>query len=341
MQRKKLQVFVSSTYTDLPQERQAAVEAILTAGHIPAGMELFSAGDESQLEVIRRWIEESDVYLLILGGRYGSLEPTTGKSYIHLEYEHAIATGKPLFAVVITPDALEAKVKLAGTAAVETENPQKFKQFRSDVLARMVRFWSDPRDIKLAILETLAEHSRRDDLPGWVRATQEVNAAALAEEISRLARENNALRERLASTTPPTLEATTYEGLVFEEFYRLLATTPAASVSDEIDKRVKKVAQIFGDSAVGLLHVFWVYSEKIRGRITVEENTTLLTSMLKLKDYGVLRYSGGAIGAAGRPGVQYFDLTEVGHQFLLRLRVKRDSQSADECLLPKNRNQRA
>ena len=41
---KKLQVFVSSTYTDLIEERQAAVEAILDAGHIPAGMELFKAG---------------------------------------------------------------------------------------------------------------------------------------------------------------------------------------------------------------------------------------------------------------------------------------------------------
>ena len=53
-QKKKLQVFVSSTYTDLREERQAAVEAILTAGHIPAGMELFAAGDETQVNVINR-----------------------------------------------------------------------------------------------------------------------------------------------------------------------------------------------------------------------------------------------------------------------------------------------
>lgn len=38
MPKKKLQVFVSSTYVDLKEERQAAVEAILNAGHIPAGM---------------------------------------------------------------------------------------------------------------------------------------------------------------------------------------------------------------------------------------------------------------------------------------------------------------
>jgi len=69
--RKRLQVFVSSTYTDMRPERQAAVESILKAGHIPERMELFTAGDQTQLQVIRRWSEESDVFLLILGGRYG------------------------------------------------------------------------------------------------------------------------------------------------------------------------------------------------------------------------------------------------------------------------------
>jgi hypothetical protein len=85
-QKRKLQVFVSSTYIDLREERQAAVEAILLAGHIPAGMELFAAGDQSQMQVIKQWIDESDVYLLILGGRYGSIEATSQKSYIHFHY---------------------------------------------------------------------------------------------------------------------------------------------------------------------------------------------------------------------------------------------------------------
>jgi tetratricopeptide (TPR) repeat protein len=42
--KRKLQIFVSSTYSDLKGERQAAVEAILRSGNIPAGMELFAAG---------------------------------------------------------------------------------------------------------------------------------------------------------------------------------------------------------------------------------------------------------------------------------------------------------
>ena len=79
---KKLQIFISSTYIDLKEERQAAVQAILKAGHIPAGMELFTAGDKSQMETIKRWIDESDIYMLILGGRYGSIEPTTSLSRV-------------------------------------------------------------------------------------------------------------------------------------------------------------------------------------------------------------------------------------------------------------------
>ena len=71
---KIMEGFVSSTWTDMILERQAAVEAILEAGHIPAGMELFSADNKKQFEVIKKWIRDSDVFILILGGRYGSRE---------------------------------------------------------------------------------------------------------------------------------------------------------------------------------------------------------------------------------------------------------------------------
>jgi hypothetical protein len=102
MAERKLQVFVSSTFSDLQDIRQAAVAAILKAGHIPAGMELFTSGDTSQMDVIRRWIEESDVYMLLLGARYGSIEPTTGLSYTELEYDYAVSLGKPFFSIVLT-----------------------------------------------------------------------------------------------------------------------------------------------------------------------------------------------------------------------------------------------
>lgn len=215
---KKLQVFVSSTFDDLKPERQAAVEAILTAGHIPAGMELFTAGDESQMEVIKQWIDESDVYLLILGGRYGSIEPKSGKSYIQLEYEYAVSKSKPFFACVLNEATTEARVKAKGTSVIELENPHKLKEFRAQVLTKMCKFWEDTKDIKIAITETLSQFGRREDLTGWVRPNTQSNVPALADEIARLSKENAHLRSQLATTTKEDL----INGLPFCELQALL-----------------------------------------------------------------------------------------------------------------------
>lgn len=216
--RKKLQVFVSSTFTDLRKERQAAVEAILTAGHIPAGMELFTAGDESQMQVIKQWIDESDVYVLILGGRYGSIEPITGKSYIELEYEYALSKGRPLFACVISDAAIDAKVTAEGRKVIEQENPQKLKEFRAAVLTKMSKFWEDTKDIKIIISETLSTFARREDLVGWVRANSQSDLPALADEIARLSKENAQLRSQLSSA----VQEERINGVTFQELKVLL-----------------------------------------------------------------------------------------------------------------------
>lgn len=197
MKDKKLQIFVSSTYSDLRDERQAAVEAILSSGHIPAGMELFSAGDESQMTVIERWIDESDVYLLILGGRYGSVDLKTGKSYTQLEYEYATSRNKPSFSVVVSQKGLDEKVKVLGRSAIEELNNKELHEFRSNVLTKLVKFWDDTKDIKIAIHETLADFSYRKELIGWVKGDNTVNTGALAEEIARLTKENFELRSKL------------------------------------------------------------------------------------------------------------------------------------------------
>jgi KaiC/GvpD/RAD55 family RecA-like ATPase len=185
--KKKLQVFVSSTYTDLIKERQAAVEAILTAGHIPAGMELFSPGDKSQLEVIKRWIDESDVYLLLLGGRYGSIDPDSGKSYIQLEYEYAIHKAKPFFALVISDEHLDERVRIEGMSVIELANQKQLQEFRALVKNRLVKFWSDLKDIKLAILQKLPDFERQPELIGWVPGNEALNSNIIAAGIARLA----------------------------------------------------------------------------------------------------------------------------------------------------------
>ena len=184
--RKRLQVFVSSTYMDLIEERQSAVSAILKSGHIPAGMELFTAGDQSQWEIIKRWIDESDVYMLILGGRYGSVEANSGVSYTELEYNYAVESGKPLFAVVITDQALEMKVKEHGTSVLETERPSELKLFRELVLSNMSSFFEDEKDIRLAVMESLPEIAATRDLSGWISGNEVPDTKGLVDEIAKL-----------------------------------------------------------------------------------------------------------------------------------------------------------
>lgn len=194
---KKLQVFVSSTYKDLLKERQAAVEAILASGHIPAGMELFSAGDESQLGVIKRWINESDVFLLILGGRYGSIEPKSGKSYIQLEYEYAIENNKPFFAVVIKENALNNKVSHEGKEVLELENPKKYKEFKNKVLDKMCDFFEDEKDIKLSIHTALSDFNSRKELTGWVSGSETKKIDGLLKQNTKLLEEKEILKEEI------------------------------------------------------------------------------------------------------------------------------------------------
>ena len=62
----KYQVFVSSTYVDLIEERKEITQAILEANCIPAGMELFPASNKSQWDFIKKVIYDSDFYLVIL-----------------------------------------------------------------------------------------------------------------------------------------------------------------------------------------------------------------------------------------------------------------------------------
>lgn len=194
---KKLQVFISSTYTDLMDERQAAVGAVLKAGHIPAGMELFSAGDRSQLQTIRSWIEQSDVYMLILGGRYGSIESQSGLSYTELEFNYAIKLGKPWFAVVISERGLDNKLKSGGTAYIEINDSKLLGSFKEKVLSTMSAFFDEPKDIRLAVHESLAEFAKNKNLVGWVQGNQIVDTQPMFDEIKKLSDENTALRAQL------------------------------------------------------------------------------------------------------------------------------------------------
>lgn len=242
--KKKLQVFVSSTYLDLKDERQAAVSAILKSGHIPAGMELFTAGDKSQLEIIKRWIDESDVYMLILGGRYGSVQTETGVGYTELEYDYAVEIGKPLFAVVIKDNALEEKVKSIGISVFEKERQTELKLFREKVLSKMSSFFEDEKDIRLAVMESLSDISSTRDLSGWISGNEVPDIKGLIDEISKLNNEiiqlknENELLQKKSNSNLSTEEE-------FEELINLLKNIEIKVPPEAVDGKKNIINSLY------------------------------------------------------------------------------------------------
>jgi hypothetical protein len=235
--KKKLQVFISSTYIDLKDERQAAVEAILDAGHIPAGMELFKAGNEDQLKTIKRWIDESDVYLLIFGGRYGSVETESGKSYTHLEYEYAIEKGMPVFATVLSNSWLYTKAAKIGKDNVfEQKEQDKYKQFKDYVHTKVIRRVEDLKDIKLSIHTTLTEFKDLYQFSGWVKGSEVEDNTELIKENRALLKENRKLKDLLEKQVPVKKVGNFEYEKIKEVLKQKEITIPAERLGNAVDR---------------------------------------------------------------------------------------------------------
>lgn len=186
---KREQVFVSSTYVDLREERQEVIQTLLEADCIPAGMELFPASDEDKWTLIKRVIDDSDYYLVIVGGRYGSIDPEREISYTEMEFDYAVETNKPVLAFLHgSPGSIPGDKLELGDEARE-----KLEAFRSKAEARMVKYWTSPSELGGQVAKSLIQIRKTHPAEGWVRARN-----AITPEVER---EVSELRARVAELT--------------------------------------------------------------------------------------------------------------------------------------------
>jgi len=198
----KYQVFVSSTFEDLQEERRAVIAAVLAMGHIPVGMEAFNASDEDQWTNIKRRIDKADYYIVIVAERYGAEKD--GKSYTQMEYEYAVEQGVPVAAFLLKADARRSwpnhKVEHSKAAKVET--------FRELCKKKMVSFWTSAGDLSGAVVLSLTELIQLKPRVGWVRSDSVPSSnvlnelAALSEEKRQLQAEVDKLHASAELTVP-------------------------------------------------------------------------------------------------------------------------------------------
>jgi len=188
---KRFQVFVSSTYQDLQEERQEVMQALLELDCIPSGMELFPAANEDQWTLIKKVIDDSDYYMVIIGGRYGSLGPD-GISYTEMEYQYAINCGKPIIAFLHkSPGDLS-----ANRTEREQESIAKLEEFRKLAEKKLVKYWTTPSDLGSMVSRSLIRLIKTSPAIGWVRADQVPDESASI-EILKLRRQIEELEIQL------------------------------------------------------------------------------------------------------------------------------------------------
>lgn len=187
---------MSSTFTDLKEERAEVLQAVWELDCIPTGMEAFLATNESQWEVIEKVIDECDYYILLIGARYGTVTKE-GISYTEKEFNYAKAMGIPILAFVHgDPGSISVAKAEADKVAQELLNA-----FRDRVLVEYpVRRWTSPQELGGVVSRSLSRAIKVNPRPGWVRNTGSSNLELL-EQINQLTKEIAVLRSQPRSET--------------------------------------------------------------------------------------------------------------------------------------------
>lgn len=188
---KRYQVFVSSTYTDLRDERQTVIQTLMKMDCIPAGMELFPAIDEDQWNFIQKVIDDCDYYLIIVGGRYGSIT-SEGISYTEKEYDYAVEKGIKVIAL------LRNNLDSIPVSKTDTDpnKKEKLDAFISKLkTGRLVNFWNDEKELPGLVALSLITTMKQHPAIGWVRGNQIPNETLLL-ELEKLRKENDELKKQ-------------------------------------------------------------------------------------------------------------------------------------------------
>lgn len=194
MHAKRYSVFISSTFDDLKEERQAVQDVVISAGDFPVQMESFPAADEDQFAFIKTLIDKCDYYVLIVAGRYGSTADD-GISYTEKEYRYAVSQNIPILVMLHgnrgsipadkTEDSVIGKKRLAAFITEIQTN-------------RLRKTWTTHDGLKLAVREALDHAKATKPGIGWVRGDTLTSFEAM-EELIEVRRENAKYRDTIGT----------------------------------------------------------------------------------------------------------------------------------------------
>lgn len=91
--------YISSTYSDLIEERRAINDIIISLNQTFVGYEFSYASDDTPFDIRKKALDSSDYIIMIIGRVYGHVE-TEGISYVEAEYNYALINNKPVLVFI-------------------------------------------------------------------------------------------------------------------------------------------------------------------------------------------------------------------------------------------------
>ena len=154
-----MKVYVSSTYRDLQRHRAAVDLTLRKMGVDVIGMEQYAAEGSRPTARCKRDVEVADVYVLILGWRYGYVPEQDNKaaqSVTEIEYRHAQATNKPILAFLLDPETPWPPNSM-DSASADATAAAKISALRSEVGgAYLAGIFTSPEDLASQVAAAVA-----------------------------------------------------------------------------------------------------------------------------------------------------------------------------------------
>lgn len=160
---KRYQIFLSSVCKELKDERRVLIGAMLQNQFIPSAMEFFPAADEDVFEYIKKQIDISDYYVVLIGGLYGT-EDQHQRSMTEKEFDYAHSIGKKIIALVKTnPNESE----------IEDERIRKLTELKNKAsCGRLIQYWSTKDELIARFNSSLNYAIECYPTSGWIRCVK-------------------------------------------------------------------------------------------------------------------------------------------------------------------------
>jgi len=186
----KYHIFIGSTLDDLKNERKEIIRIVMELGHVPVMADYLDDDARNNLKLLQKIIEDCDYFVALAANKYsasdGKVSPLVAQCSI------AAKKGIPVLALIIDEKARSKPAKKEKDPALV----RKLDDLKAKLREGPYETWTNIPDLCQKAQTLLLQEVNINPQPGWVRAEKLIDPT-VANEISRLSSENDALRRQV------------------------------------------------------------------------------------------------------------------------------------------------